>query len=193
MEASTTLEARRYLDWFVAEATHAPPIESYEELQDIIRPEIAASLHCLILNEGQEPRRHAPEVMSVLRSSPLSKNMIQGTVQTDATQEPYVLLEDLQRQPLRMKRVGWASVHNGLHTAGAAGDQEGYYIPFFLKGKHTRFLEHEFSTLLPSPELNPTLQGLEVPGEARRRATFVMNGFLQVTARLTQRLLEIDT
>src|SRR3989344_8439987 len=78
-QSSDTEAARQVLSDFVAQAEQTPEVQSYQELQGIVRPEVASALMNLILKNGRPSKYPESDNLAILETKQ-GRRMVQGVV-----------------------------------------------------------------------------------------------------------------
>ena len=179
--------ARQVLTDFVTEAEQTPEVQSYEQLQSLVKPEVAAALISLILQEGH-PSKYPQYGDRAILNAKHGRRMVQGVVKTrDESDEPVsVYLAELKRGLFRFRRKRWVMLSTeGVGHGSAVETGEAFYMPSLHSDDTISFYRDELG------ERGSPKNGLELAGEAIRERPQALNSFLRITSELTRELVSI--
>jgi|SRR5579862_4057419 len=186
-ETNAPETARQVLTGFVAEAEQTSEVQSYEQLQSLVRPEVAAALISLILQEGH-PSKYPQSGNKAILNAKQGRRMVQGVVKTGyESDEPVsVYLAELKRGLLRFRRKRWVMLStDGIGHGSAVETGDAFYMPSLHSDDTISFYRDELG------ERGSPKNGLELAGEAIRERPQALNSFLRVTSELTKGLVTV--
>ncbi|MBI1952138.1 hypothetical protein HYS42_00245 [Candidatus Saccharibacteria bacterium] len=188
-------DARKILTDFVAESEQTPEVQSYEELQGIVRPEVASALASLILQTGH-PSKHPKSGNLAVLNTKQGRKMVQGVVKKgyESNEPVSIYLAELKRGLLRFKRKRWVMLSlDGLGYGSAVDTGDEFYIPSLHSEDTVRFYRDEIGERTTYSESGGPKTGLELAGVSIRERPQALSSFLRVTAELTKDLVRIET
>lgn len=180
--------AQQVLTDFVVGAERVPEVRSYEELQQIVTPEVASALTDLILKKGHPPKYPQSGSLAILNAMQ-GRRMVQGIVKKGyESDEPVsIYLADLKRKLFRFKRRRWITLNTtGVDHGSAVDTGDKFYMPSLHSDDTISFYRDELA------ERGSPKNGLELAGEAIRERPQALNSFLKVTTELTKELVKIE-
>jgi hypothetical protein len=188
-EANPASELER-IQAFIERADNAGEVESYEQFLEIYDPELAVALSGFIAQNGK-PQRSRPDVVSLANRRGLTT--ITGSIhERDPTKDTTtdVLIEETDRK-LAFKRLdAWSnlSIERGMSGTSAYERASGNYAPHTVRDDYIDSLRSKHGKEVGLR--NFTLQtGDETAEDLLRDRPQVLNGFLRITSRLVNGLI----
>lgn len=176
------------LESFIENARRLSPIQTYEELQSVVSPEVTSALAKLILENGYPSKYPQSGNLAILKSKQ-GRRMVKGVVKSGHEDDkPTVLyLAEFKRRPIRFKRTRWIMTpfEIGVSHGSAVDDGEDFYMPALHSDETIAVYRDEIG------EKGSPQTGLEMAGESIRKRPQALNSFLDVTAMLTADLIRV--
>lgn len=187
-------QAREVLGGFVERAEGAPVVRNYEQLQEIVGPEVGLALASLIIYTGLSPRHRLTDYGPIVLEKRKGLTLVQGIVGSyrDSKVPKIINLEQYRRRlGFGYRRTQWSQVDiDGVGRGAVAGEGREMYYPYSASSEFIDFWGNEVGTTRMEGSTRKQT-GLDIAVEAVENSHDALNGYLHTTARLTKGLVEL--